>query len=333
MKKAFSNYFNNRADRRELQELREALLDTQIDDEELVSSMCSIEDNHPLVEFPEHISKARMKKAIASQIDRDYATNNLSNIDSRSSSVVYLAAAVVALLMVGSIAVYYSLQPSNVSTGSIAENWKTIKTERGQLRTVGLPDGSRVKLSVESSLKYATDFMSTKKREVYLTGEAFFEVERMPKRPFVVHAKGVQTQVLGTSFNVKALGGGSRLEVAVKTGKVKVSSERDKDQFYLEPNQMVTWSDVRKEKMPVDALVTFGWIDGTLLFEREPLSKVLDRLSTWYDVDFLIKGDFGDEPYSGVHRKESLETLLTGLCFAGNLTYQKQGRQIVLRRK
>ncbi len=101
----------------------------------------------------------------------------------------------------------------------------------GSGRAIDLPDGSRVTLEKGSKLYYAADFSSDDKakREVYLTGEAFFEIKKNAARPFYVYTSTVITKVLGTSFRVEAYPSASKATVTVKTGKVSVYR---KDDFY-----------------------------------------------------------------------------------------------------
>ena len=120
---------------------------------------------------------------------------------------------------------------------------------------VALEDSSKVFLDPGAELRFAEHFTSHK-REVYLNGEAFFEVTENPNRPFFVNAGQITTKVLGTSFRVKAPRSGSEVEVSVKTGKVSVyesekeapiQSSKNGSGVILSPNHQVTF--FRKDKL------------------------------------------------------------------------------------
>lgn len=107
-------------------------------------------------------------------------------------------------------------------------------------RFLVLPDGSRVILSYGSKLSYASSFDSLARREVYLTGEAFFDIRHNNSKPFVVHTGKIETTVLGTAFDVKALPGEKTISVTVTRGRVKVSDD-DKVLGIIVPNQQITF--------------------------------------------------------------------------------------------
>ncbi len=110
-------------------------------------------------------------------------------------------------------------------------------TER-PFKYVQLPDGSSVVLHRNSTLKYPKAFNGDK-REVYLTGEAFFEVTKNPEQPFFVYAGELVAKVHGTSFGIKAVADEAKITVAVKTGKVSVFSENDsRAKQYKTENQL-----------------------------------------------------------------------------------------------
>ncbi|WP_332368634.1 FecR family protein [Spirosoma telluris] len=101
------------------------------------------------------------------------------------------------------------------------DEWVETVNEANQIMQVQLADGSRINLQKGGRLRYQTELTGVQ-REVYLTGEAFFDVKKNPKRPFVVYANGLVTKVLGTSFQIKALADAPTVTVSVRTGRVSV---------------------------------------------------------------------------------------------------------------
>lgn len=162
---------------------------------------------------------------------------------------------------------------------------------------VALPDGSTVLLQPESRIHFPEAF-GGEKREVYLSGQAFFEVTKDARRPFYVFANEMVTRVLGTSFTVRAFDNHSSFTVIVKTGKVNVSAfNKKKGQktvpaIDLTPNQQVTFhrkelslvrSDVKKAVTPTPATENF------YAFNDAPVTEIFRKLSKEYNVNIQIE--------------------------------------------
>src|SRR5690606_20930247 len=142
-----------------------------------------------------------------------------------------------------------------------------------QRDTIMLMDGSRVILNAGSSLRYPERFSGIV-REVYLEGEGYFEVAKDPGRPFIVHAGPLKTKVLGTSFNINAYAGQSKMEVSVLTGKVQVEETKSGRSVDLLPHEKVryTISDDKFAKIEVaDINKDLAWNTGRMAFEDAPL--------------------------------------------------------------
>lgn len=160
-----------------------------------------------------------------------------------------------------------------------------------------LPDSSRISLHPGSSLRYTTTFAGPR-REVHLVGEAFFQVTKNPRRPFLVFTKQVVTTVLGTSFRVKAYAGGKDASVAVREGKVAVQASEGAQLnatparpattgVVLLPNQQVVYSVARRrlKKELVDRPVVLA--PQPFEFEERPVVEVLAALEKAYGVDIV----------------------------------------------
>lgn len=167
---------------------------------------------------------------------------------------------------------------------------------------IRLDDGSQVTLEPGSFLRFPDHFSATK-REVFLTGEAFFNVARQPQRPFLVVTDRVVTRVLGTSFRVKAFGGTANASVTVRTGKVSVFSrpaatavgKELANAVVLVPNQRAVFyaADARLVKTLAEnpVLLTPGNQRPTFDFVDTPLSTVFTQLEKAYGVDFVYDAD------------------------------------------
>lgn len=158
----------------------------------------------------------------------------------------WAAAAVFLIMAVGWIWWQQRQQPISYSSivASADEPLKEQINAQNKIQTISLPDGSTVRLAPKSRLSFAQKFGNL--REVYLEGEAYFEVKRNPEDPFLVYAAETVTQVVGTSFTVRAFAGKSNVNVMVREGKVAVSARKGlsndlKNTVLLAANQQATF--------------------------------------------------------------------------------------------
>lgn len=229
---------------------------------------------------------------------------------------------------------------------SIAKQ-KEITTENGTKTFFKLPDGSSVWLNAGSSLKY-TSMDAAVVREVDLTGEAFFDVVKDAKRPFIIHTKSVDIKVHGTQFNVKAYPGEKTVETSLIRGSVEVLvKNRPGESYLLKPNQkLVVLLDVPDTKTeaapttvhrntPVVSLknltyqqgdttaVEASWVQNRLVFEDEPFSEVALKMERWFDVEIEFRRkNVKEELLRGSFENESLEQALKALQFISTSNFK-----------
>ncbi len=149
-------------------------------------------------------------------------------------------------------------------------------TATGEVKGITLPDGSKVWLNARSKITYPKNFNKNNIREITLNGEAYFEVERDERKPFVVKTQGVNTTVLGTIFNVNAYETDASINVTVISGKVAVQEEGS--EVVLAKNQQAVFNRVSKnltKKDEIDAAQNILWKEGKLLFKSVTLEKVV----------------------------------------------------------
>lgn len=165
-----------------------------------------------------------------------------------------------------------------------------------------LPDQSTVWLQPQSRISYARDFTTPAKREVYLSGDAFFQVAKNPDKPFFVYADELVTKVLGTSFWVKARETGKQVVVQVKTGKVSVfartdsranamRANRELEGVVLTPNQQLMFSrtEVRMKKSLVEEPAPV--LAQSFVFKDEPVARIFTALEQAYGIDIIYDED------------------------------------------
>lgn len=154
---------------------------------------------------------------------------------------------------------------------------------------VKLPDGSVVTLGGKSRVKYPVSFAGNT-RDVVLDGEAFFEVTKNPKKPFIVYTGHVQTQVLGTSFKVSALPK-APVEVAVVTGKVRVSYHNGNlanDLATMLPGDKISWENSRLTSAKFDLAEVLAWKNEQMAFKKQTLKYILDVFQKHYGVRITV---------------------------------------------
>lgn len=201
-----------------------------------------------------------------------------------------------------------------------------------------LPDGSTVTLSAASSLSYSPAFNKESKREVYLQGQAFFDIRRDSLRPFLVHAGKVNVTVLGTSFNVKANSFDNDITVTVKRGKVRVS-DPERTLATVTPRQQVIYNKDNQDTRwrEVDLTSYLDWLNGDSFCDNLTMTEVTSILEDRFNVSISV-----DETVAGADRftatfsqHESLDQALKSICeFNGaKYTYDRVKGIVFIRRK
>ncbi len=226
----------------------------------------------------------------------------------------------------------FSREASPVAEQEIA--YVTRETPSGVKTTIKLPDGSTVKLNSNTSLRFPRQF-EPDLRKVYLNGEAFFEVVQDKSAPFIIESQNLETQVLGTSFNVRAFENESQVKVAVVSGLVKVQPEAIPAQ-YLEPEQMAIYDREKHllDQMEFDYRLEIGWKEGLLYFQDMPIEEVFRTLENWYGVTIEVKNDrLLEGTYSGEYQNESLDNVLAGIGYASGFNFSIEDKVVTLKQK
>ncbi|KAA9354580.1 FecR family protein [Larkinella humicola] len=207
------------------------------------------------------------------------------------------------------------------------------QTAYGQIRTVTLPDGSVVTLNANSTLQMASDWQTEGRREVQLTGEAFFDVSKKPlgkRMPFVVHTGAADVVVLGTRFNVNTRR--TRTQVVLQEGTVKLALQKQPD-VLMQPGDLVETTSgktaIRRERVDADRYV--AWRDNLLVMEEERLAEIIQQLNDEYGLNVSITNKkLLNERFTGSVPANKPELLLRLLAEAFRLRIDKQDNQIVL---
>lgn len=218
-----------------------------------------------------------------------------------------------------------------ISTPPQKEIFNELIIPRGGEFEIQLSDGSRVFLNADSKLRYPVRFMGTT-REVWLEGEAWFDVKKNPDCPFIVHTAETGITVLGTEFTVSAYPKEKITQVTLVNGKVDV--EADGKKTVLAPDQQFTFDrNSRLQKVEsVDAASCAAWKEGIFNFKSLPLTELTRRLERWYDVDFIFKNPkLGELEFSGAFKKyNDLRYILNIIEKTTEVKFKIQGKTITV---
>lgn len=222
------------------------------------------------------------------------------------------------------------------SRSGAREEWNKVVTSIGGEYLVALSDGTRVWLNANTELEFPVSFVGDE-RVVNLKGEAYFEVARDERKPFIVKTAGMATRVLGTSFNIKAYADEGDERATLVRGSVEValaSSDEGRTRAVLEPGMQARWSagspSLSVRAVDVDDVV--AWRRGEFVFDDESLGVVLRTLSRWYGVEFIAEtGGVEACTFSGMMSKDDkLETTLEILTLAGGPSFRIEGNKVFM---
>ena len=194
-----------------------------------------------------------------------------------------------------------------------------------------LSDGTKVWINAESEIKYPVVF-GPDKREVFITGEAFFEVVKDSLRPFIVHTPNAQTTVLGTSFNIRAYPEEKRSQTTLAEGSVRIYSPGSS--MLLKPGEQAEVSALSGEmvKQEVEVKNFTSWKDGRFVFEQQPLEDIMRTLERWYDIRVIFK-DEGAKRISlsgNMKRYGDFSQVMKMLQMTGDVRFELHGNDVYI---
>ena len=214
----------------------------------------------------------------------------------------------------------------------------TISTPKGGQYQVVLPDGSRVWLNAASSIKFPSDFIGLKERKVQLMGEAYFEVAKDKSHPFVVQTDKQEVEVLGTHFNINAYGDEELTKTTLLEGSVRVCHDgyskvvHTTDAFViLKPGQQAVLANGPININQADTEEAVAWKNGYFKFKSESLSSIMRKLSRWYDVEVVYKGEISKDRFGGtISRYKNVADVLEMLELTKLVKFKVEGRKIIV---
>lgn len=218
-------------------------------------------------------------------------------------------------------------RPGKILESPEEQVWHTIRIPAQADYFVRLSDGTKVWLNCDSEFRYPLDF-TKEKREVFLEGEAYFEVAKAGEWPFVVHTEGMTVQVTGTCFNVKSYASESLVHTTLTEGCVVVNQVKltPSQQFLMDKNTGKT------EVKEVDPELYTAWRNGMFVFQSQRLEDVMNSLAKWYNVTVVYKNTKVKEMrFSGnFGRYDTIDDVLDILGKLDKVVFSRNGRNIIV---
>lgn len=256
---------------------------------------------------------------------------DIRRMKTRRLFLQYMKYAAAVLLGIGvSLSTLYLINPEN---SPILGNYKLV-TSKGEKSYLQLPDGTKVWLNSCTTLEYAENYGQSN-RDIYLDGEAYFEVAKNKDLPFVVKTNGIDVKALGTAFNISAYMEDSQLTTTLFNGKVAVQPTLTKQEVLLEPNQVAVYYKSRNkiEVVPYDKRQFAQWRGGFLSFEMMYLQDITKLLERNYNVVFRYENQgIKKLKFSGSFRNnEDLSEILNVIKTNTGIRYQILKDTIVIK--
>ncbi|MEL7588141.1 MAG: FecR domain-containing protein [Prolixibacteraceae bacterium] len=195
-----------------------------------------------------------------------------------------------------------------------------------------LPDGTKVWLNSGSQLRYPTEFPEVS-REVYASGECYFEVAKNKNQRFVVHYADISVQVYGTTFNVNQKANNRETVVSLIEGEVQVVDSENQSFAFLSPGKQLVFSEGKgsvRDARNLQALTS--WINNSLVFENQPLTEVVNYLEGWYGVQISLAPELrrSTHRYTFKLKTESLREVLDMISVITPVTYKIEGENVII---
>ena len=212
-----------------------------------------------------------------------------------------------------------------------------LEVPRGGEFSFLLPDSTTVFLNAESRLRFPDRFVPGSERIVYLSGEAYFDVKRDPRSPFLVCLEHSAVKVTGTSFNVKAYPDDTNEATTLISGTVSMGIGTTEQWIVQKPGEQGYYDATRKtlSQQTVDVNYYTAWKDGVFAFYRQPLEEVMKTLGCWYLFDTHYQNEaLKSILYTGkINRHASIREVLHTFELMDELTFDIKGKEVIVRRK
>lgn len=230
------------------------------------------------------------------------------------------------VLLVAGLSWYFLAQPGP----KLANPDTTVTCGNGTRKQLILPDGTSVWLNANSRLEYDQELFASNNRQVRLFGEAFFDVAKDKKHPFIIYTEKISIKVLGTAFNVKAYPEDNKTEATLLRGMIELSINNEPEQhLILRPSEKFALTQSKTDEfrsaLVIEQLKPISisdkiyyeetsWLDNKLVFKDNSFEELMPKLEKWYNIQFKIANpQVRDYHFSGMLDKETIEEALTAM--------------------
>ena len=207
----------------------------------------------------------------------------------------------------------------------------TVASSTGEMKEVVLPDGTKIWLGANSTLKYDERF-GDKNREVIFNGEAMFDVVKDEKLSFVVNLENASIQVHGTRFLVTGYSERSKSEIVLLEGKVKY--QQNDQTVFMSPGERLTGDRLTGEiiREQIDTAHYQDWDEGKVYLDNRELSDLIFMLEKWYGVKFVFSNDnLKSYKFTGfINKEKPLDYVLKIITLTNKVKFKKEGEKIMI---
>jgi ferric-dicitrate binding protein FerR (iron transport regulator) len=305
---------------KEIKKLLDKFNEGKCNDEEIARLQTLMHELSNKQETPQPVG--HLKQAVWEKIEKQ--TINQPRIARLNTTWLKVAAVVLITLFAGILGyrVFIGPKPAEVIA------YQVITAPKGQMKQVLLPDNTLVQLNAGSAIRCPVKFGAAIREVTLLTGEAFFNVKHDAAKPFLVHAAGVTTQVLGTSFNIKFYPELPTIQVFVNSGKVEVHDRQHTLGMYT-PQQQVTYNKQNQNfsRQTVTGDHALSWMHDDLILDNVEFKEVAVYLQNRYNVNFKYAGKRLSRQHYSVRfsNKLTINQVLDILQFIDGRKYRLNG--------
>lgn len=297
---------------------------------------------------------------IKTRIGQDTLGEQDSSIQVSGKKTRFIWLKVAAAFLVALTVVGYYVLTSYHSHGKSKNSYQITKTPSRTKSKVYLSDGSVITLNSETELRYPPSFDGPT-REVYLNGEAFFDVAKDHAHPFIVHAGKLNVKVLGTAFNVKSYANDKTIETTLIRGAIEVTlNDRPSDRIILKPNEKLVLNNTsvqspattptrRENLIPHNTNINYSltnlthlkandttivetsWVNNQLVFKDETFTDLANQMQRWYGVSIKFKNAQAENyHFTGVFVKENVIEALNALKMIEPFSYKYKNETLYI---
>lgn len=309
-----------------------------------------------------HVIRLKDKSADFEEGMQGFGEERSHNSDKKKSYLKIAAYLMAAFLLTGGLFFYQKFQTVSGQPelqSSLKESGPNeINVAKGSKSLIKLPDGSQVWINSGSKITYSKLF-SSETRELTLDGEAYFDVVKDPRHPFIVHTSGIDVKVLGTAFNIRCYPDEKNIEASLVRGSLEVTIKDWKEKIILKPNEKLTVHNNTASDTPVSAkeedarndeeqkkvielgrlsvlpkdstIIETSWVYNKLVFRSETFEEVARKMERWYAVNISFKDEkIKEKKLTGIFENETVSQALDAIQMTTKFSYTIDNNKITI---